>query len=196
MFPNVEQYMNSSKAFFESQTAVFKTLANTALESTEKVTTLNLAAMKASAADAGNVLTQATAARDPQALFALLTSQFQPNAEKAASYARYLGEIVTETQSVFSKTAEAQVAEVSRAAAALVDQVAAASPAGSSDAMALVKSMMGTANAVYEQVNKVAKQTGEAIQAQTASFAGQYAQPLKNVPAATVSAANSSTEAA
>ena len=142
MFPNVEQYMNSSKAFFESQTAVFKTLANTALESTEKVTTLNLAARKASAADAGNVLTQATAARDPQALFALLTSQFQPNAEKAASYARYLGEIVTETQSVFSKTAEAQVAEVSRAAAALVDQVAAASPAGSSDAMALVKSMI------------------------------------------------------
>src|ERR1700712_5440043 len=172
MVPNVEQYMNSGKAFLESQTTAFKTLASTALESTEKVTTLNLAAMKASAADVGNVLTQATSARDPQAFFALMTAQFQPNAEKAASYARYLGEIFTETQSVFSKTAEAQVAEVSRAAAALVDQVAAASPAGSSDAMALVKSMMGTANAVYEQVNKVAKQTGEAIQAQTATFAG------------------------
>jgi phasin family protein len=199
MVPNVEQYMNSSKAFLESQTAAFKTLASTALESSEKVATLNLAAMKASAADAGNVLTQATSARDPQALFALITSQFQPNAEKAASYARYLGEIFAEAQSVFSKAAEAQVAEVSRAAAAMVDQVAAASPAGSSDAMALVKSMMGTANAVYEQVNKVAKQTGEAMQAQTANLAGQYAQPLKTMQTAAATAAtaaNSTPEAA
>lgn len=196
MVPNVEQYMNSSKAFLESQTVAFKTLAGTALESAEKVSTLNLAAMKASAADVGNVLTQATAARDPQALLALMTSQFQPNAEKAASYARYLGEIFAETQSVFSKAAEAQVAEVSRAAAALVDQVAAAAPAGSSDAMALVKSMMGTANAVYEQVNKVAKQTGEAMQAQTASFASQYAQPLKTMQTAAATAAESTTEAA
>lgn len=196
MVPNVEQYMNSSKAFLESQTTAFNTLASTALESAEKVSTLNLAAMKASAADVGSMLTQATSARDPQALFALMTSQFQPNAEKAASYARYLGEIFAETQSVFSRTAEAQIAEVSRAAAALVDQVAAASPAGSSDAMALVKSMMGTANAVYEQVNKVAKQTGEALQTQTASFAGQYGQPLKSMQTAAAAAVNSTTEAA
>jgi phasin family protein len=200
MIPNVEQYMNSGKAFFESQANAFKTLASTALESTEKVATLNLAAMKASAADAGNMLTQATSARDPQAFFALVTTQLQPNGEKAASYARYLAEIFSETQSVFSKTAEAQVAEVSRVAAALFDQVAANSPAGSSDAMALVKSMMGTANAVYEQVNKVAKQTGEAIQAQTATLAGQYAQPLKSMQTAAATAAapaaNSNTEAA
>jgi phasin family protein len=200
MVPNVEQYMNSGKAFFESQANAFKTLASTALESTEKVATLNLAAIKASAADAGNVLTQATSARDPQAFFALVTTQLQPNGEKAASYARYLAEIFSETQSVFSKTAEAQVAEVSRVAASLFDQVAANSPAGSSDAMALVKSMMGTANAVYEQVNKVAKQAGEAIQAQTATFAGQYAQPLKSVQTAAATAAapvaNSTTEAA
>jgi phasin family protein len=193
MVPNVEQYMNSGKAFIESQTNAFKTLASTALESTEKVTTLNLAAMKASAADAGNVLTQATSARDPQAFFALVTSQFQPNAEKTASYARYLGEIFSETQSVFSKTAEAQVAEVSRVAAALFDQVAANAPAGSSDAMALVKSMMGTANAVYEQVNKVAKQAGEALQAQTATFASQYAKPLKTMQTAAAPAANNTT---
>jgi len=200
MVPNVEQYMNSGKAFIESQANAFKTLAGTALETTEKVATLNLAAMKASAADAGNVLTQATSARDPQAFFALVTTQLQPNGEKAASYARYLAEIFSETQSVFSKTAEAQVAELSRVAAALFDQVAANSPAGSSDAMALVKSMMGTANAVYEQVNKVAKQAGEAIQAQTTTLASQYAQPLKSMQTASATAAapaaNSNTEAA
>jgi phasin family protein len=200
MVPNVEQYMNSGKAFIESQANAFKTLAGTALETTEKVATLNLAAMKASAADAGNVLTQATSARDPQAFFALVTTQLQPNGEKAASYARYLAEIFSETQSVFSKTAEAQVAELSRVAAALFDQVAANSPAGSSDAMALVKSMMGTANAVYEQVNKVAKQAGEAIQAQTTTLASQYAQPLKSMQTAAATAAapaaNSNTEAA
>ena len=196
MVPNVEQYLNSSKTFLESQTTAFKTLATTALESTEKVATLNLAAMKASAADAGNVLAQATSARDPQAFFALINAQFQPNAEKAASYARYLGEIFAETQSVFSKTAEAQVAEISRVAAAMVDQVASASPTGSSDTMALVKSMMGTANAVYEQVNKVAKQTGEAMQAQTATLASQYTQPLKTMQTVDATVANRSSEAA
>lgn len=190
MVPNVEQYMNSSKAFLESQTAAFQAMASTALESTEKVATLNLAAIKASAADASNMMNQAATIRDPQALFALMTSQFQPNAEKAASYARYLGEILAETQSVFSKATEAQIAEVSRVAAAMVDQAAASAPAGSSDAMALVKSMMGTANAVYEQVNKVAKQTGEALQAQTASLAGQYTQPLKTMQAAVANVAS------
>ncbi|HEX8882856.1 MAG TPA: phasin family protein [Noviherbaspirillum sp.] len=188
MFPNVEQYLNSSKALMQSQASAFQTLAGSALESAEKVATLNLAAMKASAQDFGNVLTQASTARDPQAFFALVTSQFQPNNEKAASYARYLGEIFTETQQIFAKTAEAQVAEVSRAATAIVDQFASAAPAGSSDAMALVKSMMGTANAVYEQVNKVAKQTGEAMQAQAASLSGQFVKPVQAAANQTVSA--------
>ena len=189
MFPNVEQYLNSSKALMQSQASAFQTLAGSALESAEKVATLNLAAMKASAQDFGNVLTQASTARDPQAFLALVTAQFQPNNEKAASYARYLGEIFTETQQIFSKTAEAQVAEVSRAATAIVDQFAAAAPAGSTDAMALVKSMMGTANAVYEQVNKVAKQTGEAMQAQAANLSGQLAKPVQAAANQTVSAA-------
>jgi phasin family protein len=188
MFPNVEQYLNSSKTLMQSQASAFQTLAGSALESAEKVATLNLAAMKASAQDFGNVLTQASTARDPQAFFALVTSQFQPNTEKAASYARYLGEIFSETQQIFSKTAEAQVAEVSRAATAIVDQFAAAAPAGSSDAMALVKSMMGTANAVYEQVNKVAKQTGEAMQAQAANLSGQLVKPVQAAANQTVSA--------
>jgi len=188
MFPNVEQYLNSSKALMQSQASAFQTLAGSALESAEKVATLNLAAMKASAQDFGNMLTQASTARDPQAFFALVTAQFQPNTEKAASYARYLGEIVAETQQIFSKTAEAQVAEVSRAATAIVDQFATATPAGSSDAMALVKSMMGTANAVYEQVNKVAKQTGEAMQAQAANLSGQFVKPVQAAANQTVSA--------
>ena len=188
MFPNVEQYLNSSKALMQSQASAFQTLAGSALESAEKVATLNLAAMKASAQDFGNVLTQASTARDPQAFLALVTAQFQPNNEKAASYARYLGEIFTETQQIFAKTAEAQVAEVSRAATAIVDQFAAAAPAGSTDAMALVKSMMGTANAVYEQVNKVAKQTGEAMQAQAANLSGQFVKPVQAAANQTVSA--------
>ncbi len=184
MVPNIEQYMSSGKAFLESQTTAFTTLATTALESAEKVATLNLAAFKASAADASNVLSQATNARDPQEFFAMITSQIQPNAEKAASYARYLGEIISDAQSVFSKAAEAQIAEISRAGAAMVDQLSASAPAGSSDAMAVVKSMMGTANAAYEQLNKTAKQTGEAIQAQTAGLSAQFGQSVKAVQTA------------
>ena len=184
MVPNIEQYMTSSKAFLESQTTAFNTLATTVLESAEKVATLNLAAFKASAADAGNVMSQASNARDPQEFYAMISSQVQPNAEKAASYTRYLGEIFAEAQSVFSKTIEAQIAEVSRVGAAMVDQVSASAPAGSSDAMAVVKSMMGTANAAYEQLNKTAKQAGEAIQAQTAGLSAQYGQPLKAMQAA------------
>lgn len=179
MVQNIEQYMSSGKSFMESQATAFNQLASTMLETAEKIGTLNLAALKASAADAGNVLTQATNARDPQEFFAMITSQVQPNAEKAASYARYLGEIFAETQSVFTKAAEAQMAEMSRAAAAMVDQASSSAPAGSSDAMAVVKSMMGNANAAYEQMSKVAKQTTEAMQAQGAGLSPQYGQPLK-----------------
>jgi phasin family protein len=175
-------------------------MANSALESTEKLAALNLAALKASTQDIGNVLSQATSARDPQAFFNTLAAQWQPNAEKATSYARYVGEILTETQSAFSKVAETQIAEVSRAAAALVDQMAAAAPGGSSDAAAFLKSIMGTATAVYEQANKVAKQAGEAMQAQAATFSGQYVQPVRAAQnaasATTATAANVVTNAA
>jgi phasin family protein len=200
MFSNVEQYINTGKSFLESQTTAFTTMANSALESTEKLAALNLAALKASTQDIGNVLSQATSARDPQAFFNTFAAQWQPNAEKATSYARYVGEILTETQSAFSKVAETQIAEVSRAAATLVDQMAAAAPGGSSDAAAFLKSIMGTANAVYEQANKVAKQAGEAMQAQAATFSSQYVQPVRAAQnaasAATTTAANVVTTAA
>jgi phasin family protein len=179
MFSNAEQYMNTGKSLLESQTTAFNAMANSALQGTEKLAALNLAALKASTQDIGNVLSQATSVRDPQAFFNTLASQWQPNAEKATSYARYVGEILTETQSAFSKAAETQIAEVSRVAAALVDQMAAAAPGGSSDAAAFLKSIMGTANAVYEQVNKVAKQAGEAMQTQAANLSSQYVQPVR-----------------
>ena len=196
MFSNVEQYINTGKSLLQAQTTNFNALASNTLQSTEKLAALNLAALKASTQDIGNVLSQATAARDPQAFFSTLAAQWQPNAEKATSYARYLGEILMETQSAFSKAAETQIADVSRAATSLVDHVVAVAPAGSSDAAAFLKSIMGTANAVYEQVNKVAKQTTDAIQAQTATFSTQYVKPVQAAQNAATTTTASATDSA
>ncbi|MCP2807340.1 TIGR01841 family phasin, partial [Salmonella enterica subsp. enterica serovar Typhimurium] len=70
-------------------------------------------------------------ARDAQELLALQVSLIQPVAEKAVAYSRHVYEIAADTQSEFTRVAEAQLAESSRNVQSLVDNFAKNAPAGS-----------------------------------------------------------------
>ncbi|MGH8808358.1 MAG: TIGR01841 family phasin [Noviherbaspirillum sp.] len=177
MFAIPEQFSAVSKASLEAQLALITSLTNKTFEGVEKMVELNLNVAKASLEESNVAVKQLLAAKEPQEFLSLAAAQAQPNAEKALSYGRHLATIASGVQAEFSKAAEAQIAETSRKVLELVEEVTKNAPAGSENAIALVKSAIGNANAGYEQLTKTTKQAVEALEANLNTAVTQFAQP-------------------
>ncbi|GAB3543670.1 phasin family protein [Noviherbaspirillum agri] len=183
MFTIPEQFSAASKANIESQLALMTALSNKAFESVEKMIDLNLNVAKASLEESTSAAKQLLAAKDAQEWVTLAAAHVQPNAEKAITYGRHLATIASGVQAEFSKAAEAQLAETSRKVLELVEEVSKNAPAGSENAVALMKSAIGNANAGYEQLSKTTKQAVEALEANLNTAVSQFAQPAAKTSA-------------
>jgi phasin family protein len=176
MFSNTQQFSGATKALFENQFAAFNALTNNIVGSVEKVVALNLDVVKASTEESIATAKQLLAAKDPQEFIALVTAQSKLSAEKAQSYGRHLTEIASSTQAELSKVVEAQVAETKGKVTALVSEVTKNAPAGSEQAVAVLKSIMDNASAGYEQLSKTAKQANETVEAHVAETTEHFSQ--------------------
>ncbi len=176
MFAIPEQFSNATKANFESQFAIFASLTSKAFEGVEKLVELNITAAKATLEESSAAARQLLSAKDPQEFFSLSAAQAQPTAEKALSYSRQLASIATATQAEFSKAAETQIAETNRKVISLVDEVSKNAPAGTENAVAILKSAIGNANAGYEQLTKTTKQAVEALESNVNAAVSQFTQ--------------------
>lgn len=107
-----DHYTASNKAILESQLAAFRQLSGIAIEGTEKLVALNLAAAKASADDSAAAVRELLSAENPQAFIALATTLAKPNVEKFTAFNQHLSDIVAATKAEFEKAAEEQSAEV------------------------------------------------------------------------------------
>jgi phasin family protein len=183
MFTIPEQISVATKSSIDAQLALMTTLTNTAFAGIEKFVGFNLNTAKASLQDSTATGKQLLAAKDPQEFFSLTMAQTQPAAEKAIAYGRQLASIATATQAELSKAAEAQISETSRKVLNLVDEVTKNAPAGSENAVAMFKSVIGNANAGYEQLTKTTKQAVEAIEANLSAATTQFAQAAEKATA-------------
>lgn len=177
MFAIPEQFSAASKASLEAQLALLSALTAKTFESVEKVIELNLDAAKTSLEESSAAARQLLTAKDPQEWLSLAAAQAQPNAEKALAYGRSLASITSGVHAELSKAAEAQIAESSRKLLELVEEVTKNAPAGSENAVALLKSAIGNANAGYEQLTKTTKQAVETLEANLNNAVTQFAQP-------------------
>ena len=103
--------------------------------------------------------------KDAQELLALQASLFQPLAEKTAAYSRHLYDIAAATNAEVVKAAEAQVADAQKKFLGLVDSASKNAPAGTENAVALVRSAVAAANNAFESVQKAAKQAADVADA-------------------------------
>ena len=185
MFSFQEQFSAATKAHFEAQLALINTLTTTAFAGVEKVIELNMSAAKASLEESSGTAKQLIGAKDAQEFLSLTAAQAKPNADKAAAYGRHLSSIASGTQAELTKAAEAQIAETSRRINGLIDEVSKNAPAGSENAIAILKSVIGNANAGYEQLNKTTKQAVESLEANINNAATQFAQTADKASRAT-----------
>jgi phasin family protein len=140
-------------------------LTNKAFEGVERLVELNLQVAKAALGEAGDAATAAMSVKDAQELLALQTSLLQPSAEKAAAYSRHVYDIAVATNAEVTKAVEAQVADVQKSFINLVDSASKNAPAGTENAVALVRSAVAAANNAFESVQKAAKQAADVAEA-------------------------------
>jgi phasin family protein len=164
----MENTMLTAEQFNAAQRANLETLfglTNKAFEGVEKLVELNLQVAKAAIGEAAETTRAALSVKDAQELLALQAGLLQPAAEKAAAYSRHLYEIAAATNAEVSKVAEETAAEAQRKFMSVVDSAMKNAPAGSENAVALVKSAVAAANNAYESVNKAAKQAADVAEA-------------------------------
>ena len=140
-------------------------LTNKAFEGVEKLVELNLQVAKAALSEAADNTQAALSVKDAQELLALQATLLQPSAEKAASYSRHLYDIAASTNAEVAKVAEAQLSDAQKKFAAVIDNAAKNAPAGTENAVALVKSAVAAASNAFESVQKAAKQATEVAEA-------------------------------
>jgi phasin family protein len=136
-------------------------LTNKAFEGVEKLVELNLQVAKAALSEAAEGTKAAMSVKDAQELLALQAGLLQPSAEKAVAYGRHLYDIAATTNAEVTKVAETQMADMQKKFMASVDSAIKNAPAGTENAVSLVKSAMAAANNAFESVQKAAKQAAD-----------------------------------
>jgi phasin family protein len=156
-----EQLLAAQKANVET---LFD-LTNKAFEGVEKLVELNLQVAKASMGDVAATTKAALSVKDAQELLSLQAGLLQPAAEKAAAYSRHLYDIAAATGAEITKATESQMADAQKKFMVAVDGAVKNAPAGTENAVALVKSALSAANNAYESVHKAAKQAADVAEA-------------------------------
>jgi phasin family protein len=157
----VEQIVNTQKSNVET---IFG-LTGKAFEGVEKLIELNLQVAKTAMTEAAANTKAALSVKDAQELLALQASLLQPAAEKAAAYSRYVYEIAASTGAEVTRVTEATTADAQAKFMSIVDTAVKNAPAGTENAVALVKSAVAAANNAFESVQKATKQAAEVADA-------------------------------
>jgi phasin family protein len=175
-----EQLIAAQKANIETLFG----LTNKAFEGVEKLVELNVQAAKTALSEAAQTSAAALSVKDAQELLALQAGLLQPAAEKAAAFSRHLYDITAGTNAEVVKVAEEQFATAQQKFMALVDTAVKNAPAGSENAVTLVKSALAAANNAYESVNKAAKQAADVAEANFQAMTAQAVKASQSVPKA------------
>ena len=136
-----------------------------AFEGVEKVIELNMQVARTTLGEVAETTRAALSVKDAQEFLALQASVFQPAAEKAAAYSRQLYDIAAATSAEVRSVAEANVADAQAKFNALVETAAKNAPAGTENAVSLVKSAVAAANNAFETAQKAAKQAADVAEA-------------------------------
>jgi phasin family protein len=156
-----EQLLATHKANLDT----FFSLGAKAFEGVEKLVELNIQTAKTSLEEISEHTKAVLSVKDAQELVALHSSLLQPSAEKVAAYSRHIYDIATATGTEVTKVTEGQVSDAQKKFMSVVDNAVKNAPAGTENAVVLVKSAVAAANNAFDSVQKAAKQAADVAEA-------------------------------
>ena len=133
-------------------------LAGKIFEGFEKLTALNLQAVRATLAETQENMTKVPGTTEPRQWFALQAGFTGPFAEKSLSYGRQVFEIASTTQAEVTQLAQAHYERYNGRVQALVEEAAKHAPAGSEAAIAAWNSAIAATTTLCETLQKTGQQ--------------------------------------
>ncbi len=165
MFPIHDQISVVTRSNIESQLALFSSLSIKALESVEKLMSLNIIAVKSGLEETTQAVSQLCASTGPQEIFAVSAARAQPSIEKALAYGRGLSSIASGTQAEFVQAAEAQMQAANFKVSNLVDDAAKSAPSGSVNVIEMMQVAMQNATKGLNQMSRTSTQAAQVMEA-------------------------------
>jgi phasin family protein len=144
-----------------SQLGFTTSLAESMLESVEKIVGLNMQAAKAGLDVSISSTQQLMSTKDPQDFVNASSAQLQPHSDIVLTYLRHLASIASGTQRQLARITQDQVSESSREIATLLDEMGSDAPESSRGSISLLRSALDNATYGY---NHLTKSTQSAIE--------------------------------
>ncbi len=152
-----DTFAAANKAGVESAIA----FANLMFAGMERYTPLTVNAARDTFDEVATAAKHLVAVKTPQELSELQAGLAQPAIDRSVAYAREAYDIAASNQRALIKHFDAQVADLNKNLASMLDGATKNAPAGSEMAFAAIKQVMGAANAAYESVNKATLQAAD-----------------------------------
>ncbi len=153
------------------QVDALSSVGHAMIAAAEKLASLNVNASRSAIDSATEVAHSLTGVKSPKELVALSGASAQPSVEKLVSYTRDLIGIANGVSLEIGKVVEQQIAESNRRVAEMLDYATKNAPAGSEQALALLRSAVAASNTAYDTVSKVSRQAADWAEANFASAA-------------------------
>lgn len=161
MIKNSEQIANLNKNAIDA----LMSIANTALASAERLTTLNLNTARSVLEDGTANVKAMSEAGNPQELINIVTSQTQPAIAKATAYGASLQEISGEAQAELTSAIEKMVGEYQKSLSSLLEEAAKNSGGNAMPAFSALQNVINSANSAFGNLQSSARQLAEQAQA-------------------------------
>lgn len=157
----MNQQMQALAAANAANVEAIHSLAHTSLKATERLMNLNLGLARSSLRLGADCARPAPGG-DWRQVVSQQNSGLRKGAEEAASYLRSIYDLSAETQAELNEVISSRVGELSESVNELLDALAQSAPAGSGNAMGLIKSAFAGTCSAYAQMMKAGAQPAAA----------------------------------
>ena len=175
MNPSAEKLSATAQASVASAQALAAKTQAAAAELVELNMTTSKAVLTASFEYAKAVL----GAKDPQEMVSLQAGLAKQAAERAAGYAQEIQKIIAAVNAEFTKAAQANIADVQKGFANLLETATTGAPAGSESAIAFFNNAMNASQNAFAAAQNSARQAVEAAQANFSTVTAQAVDTVK-----------------
>jgi phasin family protein len=167
MITTPAQFLELQRVHVNALNAVGRALIGGA----EKLSNLN-ATIGRSAIDSATEAAQSlSSVKEPNELIALSGASARPSLEKFVGYTRELVSIANGVSAEIGKVVEQQISDSNRRMAELLDFAVKNAPAGSEQALALLRSAVAAGNVAFDTTSKASRQAADWAQANFAAAA-------------------------
>lgn len=156
-----------------SQLSFSTSMAESMIETMEKLMGLNLQAAKASLDMSTGSAQQLMGTKDAQDFLSASGSQLQPQADIVMTYVRHLTHISSSTHLHFARITQDQFNDNNREVMSLLDELGSSAPEGSQNSISLLKSAINQASSGYDQITKTTQSAIEQLESSISAVSSQ-----------------------